>query len=248
MVGLKGWDCKSFALLASSFREALVMDADTVFVQDPLQVFRQPEYTKTGSLFFYDRSSSFNPGVFRDGPQWFLDLIPYPSETALLSRWLTDRSQHEQESGVVVLDKKKNLIGLLAACLMNSAKHREESYSHFWGDKETFWIGMELARKPYLFSPGYGGAAGTVHQIDEKSMVCGRLAHADFAGKLLWFNGGYETLELKSFSLDYIGSITVWAKVISGGVDCLWYDGVQIVDVTSEQSLLVEAMNSRTHK
>jgi hypothetical protein len=62
--GMGGWDMKPFAILASSFRHALMMvirqlskkkDADTVFLQNPEVLLDSPKYQQSGTLFFHDR-------------------------------------------------------------------------------------------------------------------------------------------------------------------------------------------------
>ncbi|KAF9207897.1 hypothetical protein BGZ59_010907 [Podila verticillata] len=48
---LQGWAIKSFALLASKFENAMVIDAD-----DPSELFDGPAFKEVGALFFYDRT------------------------------------------------------------------------------------------------------------------------------------------------------------------------------------------------
>jgi hypothetical protein len=101
------------------------------------------------------------------------------------------KSQYELESGVVVIDKLRHIAGLLAACLLNAPGPlkdmiREETH----GEKETFWIGLEMANEPYSFMPNLPGALGTLHKNDADGVmeVCGKLAHFGRDGDLLWFN------------------------------------------------------------
>jgi hypothetical protein len=54
------------------------------------------------------------------------------------TRWFKGTSSHEQESGVVVMDKKKSLLGLLSTCKLNGITERDEVvYKHVHGDKEV---------------------------------------------------------------------------------------------------------------
>ncbi|KAF9329094.1 hypothetical protein BG006_007812, partial [Podila minutissima] len=53
---LKGWAIKSFAILASRFENATLIDTDVFFLQDLSELFKDPTYEELGVLFFYDRT------------------------------------------------------------------------------------------------------------------------------------------------------------------------------------------------
>lgn len=188
LLDLQGWDVKPFAILGSSFREVILMDADVIFTQNPKVLFHKDEYERDGALFFLDRS-------FRDRPidyaQWFHDIIPMPhSDHLKASLMYQGASNHEQESGVVVIDKSRRIYGLLATCLLNSPKEREEIHKKTHGEKETFWLGFEIAEEPYEFYEKQAGLIGVAPEgWDTKSVrMCGHLAHFDKESHLLWFN------------------------------------------------------------
>ncbi|KAJ3202410.1 hypothetical protein HDU67_000577 [Dinochytrium kinnereticum] len=182
---LGGWAIKPFAMLASSFREVIFVDADVLFLQDPYKMLdRSKLYTKYGQMFFRDRTL----GAIT--PRWFSSFVPFPSNYAKSGRYMTKRSLHEGESGVVVVDKSRSAVlhGLLAACKLNSKKERDENtYLHVHGDKETFWMAWEMTRSPWSFIPGYGGSIG---YKNERGAVCGGLYHSDEHLKPLWWNSG----------------------------------------------------------
>lgn len=52
---LAGWAAKPFAILLSSFREVIFIDADSLFFKNPEVLFDDIDYVKTGALFFKDR-------------------------------------------------------------------------------------------------------------------------------------------------------------------------------------------------
>ena len=52
---LKGWFCKTKALISSKFEETLVVDTDVLWFKDPTLLFNAPGYLATGALFFRDR-------------------------------------------------------------------------------------------------------------------------------------------------------------------------------------------------
>lgn len=196
-IPMEGWDVKPFALLASAFQEVLLLDADTVFMRDPTLLFDDPGYVKTGALFFKDRS--LFPGQI-DKANWILSHFPEPHSIRLRkSRLLQARSQYDLEAGVVVLDKRRHFYGLLMACRLNcpgpiKAMIRDETH----GEKETFWIGLEMLDEPYSFMPHLPGSLGTVayNENDRVEEVCGKLAHFDRDGKILWFNDGIAASKL----------------------------------------------------
>jgi hypothetical protein len=103
-----------------------------------------------------------------------------------------DVSDHWQESGVVVIDKRRRLLGLLAACRLNDGPERKEIHAWTHGDKETFWLGFEIAEEPYniydkIHGPGIiGYLVGLAGR--SKLLLWGHLAHFTKQGELLWFN------------------------------------------------------------
>ncbi|KAF9549406.1 hypothetical protein EC957_003795 [Mortierella hygrophila] len=184
---LGGWSIKPFAMLASSFEEVMFVDADAYFLQDPAVLFQDPGYLATGALFFYDRT--LFPG-WTDGSDWLKSITPILSSFPRISRMFRLKSAHEQESGVVLINKKTRFLGLMGTCKMNGKWERDlVSYKIFHGDKETFWIGFEMIQEPYVFMRNYGGVIGELRPGNEKS-VCGAQLHQDYRGRPLWWNGG----------------------------------------------------------
>ena len=52
---LRGWFCKTMALVSSECQETIVVDTDVLWFKDPSQLFDAPGYLKSGALFFRDR-------------------------------------------------------------------------------------------------------------------------------------------------------------------------------------------------
>lgn len=147
-------------------------------------------------------------------------MMPMMSSFPPATRWFRGMASHEQESGVVVINKKLRLNGLLAVCKMNSKSERDlYSYKVFYGDKETFWVGYEMVQEPYAFIKGYGGVIGEMRTdprldvapsnpeaagnaegasepekrtrpIVDAPAVCGAQLHTDHQGRPMWWNGG----------------------------------------------------------
>ncbi|KAF9132124.1 hypothetical protein BGW39_000771 [Mortierella sp. 14UC] len=165
---LGGWSIKAFSMLASRFEEVMLVDSDAYFLQDPAKLFDDPGYKATGGLFFYDRT------LFTDwhqGPEFLRSMMPIMSTLPTKLRSFRGLSQHEQESGVVVINKKTRLSGLLAVCKMNSKWERDlVSYRMFYGDKETFWTGFEMAQEPYAFMRTFGSVVGEMRDDPVKEV------------------------------------------------------------------------------
>ena len=126
---LKGWAGKPFAILLSSFREVIFIDADALFFRNPEVLFEDPGYVETGALFFRDRL------MFPESKKkWLQQILPKPvSKNVRQSRLWTGESGHMQESGVVVVDKWKHFMALLMVTRMNGPDRD--------GDKERGIVG-----------------------------------------------------------------------------------------------------------
>lgn len=112
---LAGWAGKPFTLLLSSFREAMFIDADALFMRDPEELFDDPQYLETGALFFKDRI--IMPELKK---KWLQKILPAPvSKNVKESRFWTGASGHQQESGVVLVDKWKHFVALMMVTRMN---------------------------------------------------------------------------------------------------------------------------------
>ncbi|RMZ90296.1 hypothetical protein DV736_g2474, partial [Chaetothyriales sp. CBS 134916] len=193
---LAGWAAKPFAILFSSFREAIFIDADSLFFRNPEVLFDDPGYQATGALFFRDRII-----VPENKKRWLQQILPKPiSKQVKQSRFWTGNSGHMQESGVVVVDKWRHFLALLLITRMNGPDrdgNKDEGrigvYDMVYGDKETFWIGWELAGDlDYVFHQGDAGIMAGLEESStpENYTICApQLLHLDTDGKPFWFNG-----------------------------------------------------------
>jgi len=174
---LRGWEIKPFSVLASHFREVILMDADVLFLEKPSILFQNPYYLKTGSLFFYDR-----PSLSEDTIRWIRTLLTENNTLSFPKR--------TQESGVVLIDKARALTGLLSTCKLNDHQEREKvTYRHLYGDKDTWWLGFHLIQMPYSFIPTLTASIGEIKDPG-KDVVCGHILHLDENQRPIWWNGG----------------------------------------------------------
>ncbi|TGJ86585.1 hypothetical protein E0Z10_g2154 [Xylaria hypoxylon] len=165
---LAGWAIKPFAMLLSSFREVIFIDADSLFFRNPALLFDDPDYKRTGALFFRDRT--IMPESKR---RLLLQILPRPiHKLAKESSWWTGSSGHHQESGVVVVDKWKHFVSMLLICRLNGSDRDARDgkigvYEMMHGDKETFWIGFLLAGDPsFAFHKGGVGSIGVTEPLN----------------------------------------------------------------------------------
>ena len=134
VAGLKagGWAMKPFAALASRFEKAILVDADVIFMQRPDTYFGDhPGLKHTGTLFFHDRA-------YGEMSDWFKEVLQGRKLSATLeeSEFWEKGLQHQQESGVVFIDKAKTsaFISLMFTTYMNTERVRSEViYPHTWG-------------------------------------------------------------------------------------------------------------------
>ncbi|KAF9366153.1 hypothetical protein BGX34_005704 [Mortierella sp. NVP85] len=161
MLKLSGWAVKPFAVLISRFKEAILMDSDAYFLADPVVLFEDSGYKEVGTVYFYDRL--LFPGAGRKQRVWMEEFLPTMSNHPGKTAWFNYQGDHEMESGVVAIDKGRHFLGLLAICKMNDYYERNQvTYQMTWGDKESFWIGMEMIQERYSFIRFRGGAIGNL--------------------------------------------------------------------------------------
>jgi hypothetical protein len=147
----------------------------------------------------------------------------------------------EQDSGVVVIDKRKLhvLIGLLHTCWQNSSPVRKDiTYKVFYGDKESYWIGMALAKVPYVFEKNWAGIAGELRERDGEKQVCGNTTShsSDKDRSLIWYNGSL----LRDKSRNHRTYMVPQYQIIGG--QCGWIscrDG-DILELTSSERDVLE--------
>ena len=199
-VGFRDGDyaIKPFAAIASRFRMTILVDADVVFLKNPDTIFQEHDMVLTsGTLFYHDRAYKMEGKSRKAWIQSLLGKIPPSSALQNSLFWKEDLWQ-EMESGVVAFDKGHPRIipSLLFSAWMNTKYVREhETYVHILGDKETYWLAMELSDTTYYFQPEYAGLIGTINFADGDSTtseICSsHILHMDHTGNApFWFNGG----------------------------------------------------------
>jgi len=130
---LDGWVLKPYAILFSSFREVMLLDADNVPVRDPTLLFDSQPMRDCGAVFWPDFEPARRPVEI-----WRSCGLEVPAEP-------------EFESGQLVVDKQRCWAGLRLALWFN--EHSDFYYKHLHGDKETFRLAFRKLQIGYRLVP-----------------------------------------------------------------------------------------------
>lgn len=210
---LKGWQIRPFAMLAAPFKEVVVMDADIVWLQNPELIFEDEEYKKHHVIIFRDRTLfEGDKGKLK----WIHENIPPPiSPSIKATRMYRLLSAHEQDSSVIYWNKEKRFHSLLLSCKMNCKQERDEFfYKEFYGDKESFWIALEMLRETFTElwpTPGAMGK-GSISTKTGQPVACGRVLQFDRLGLPLWLNGGIVYHKHHEILRNYLNNFTHYAR------------------------------------
>lgn len=213
----RGFNSKWMAVLFSSFDEIILMDNDVVPFINPLKFFTDfPGYLHTGTFFFRDRESfeRINTGSLK----LIEKMVPSKIENLLfdIENTSSDRlkskfhlfeygAKHYMESGVVVLDKRRNFKGLLTSINVQLIGGLT---GQFYGDKEIFWLGQVLAGNSDVYFNTH--AAGNIGKIEDfsrylkviKSIQPAHISPLD-DHTLLWVNSGLKVCKKDTAISDF---------------------------------------------
>ncbi|CAM9019472.1 unnamed protein product [Wickerhamomyces anomalus] len=214
---------KLLAYFFNSFKDCILLDADTVPVVDlESKIFDSEEYKKQGAFFFKDREL-FYQGIFSDR-KFFAKLMPTNIDTGMFkvpkatdktlkNRFIGGRFLHYMEAGVVAIDKAKHFTGVLTTLQLQIWA---PAASKVWGDKELFWLGLSISGDEDYYMNEL--AAGSVGQLtpkrfrthEDKELIGRELcsthpAHVSSVDNstLLWFNSGYQYCKKDTANEDY---------------------------------------------
>lgn len=151
---------KNYAVFYSAFDEVLLLDADNFAVRDPTYLFTTPAFLDSGALFWPD-FWRFKKSIFNIQPTSFvwevLDLDPV--------------DMFEQESGQVLIDRRRHLAAMNAMMYYAFNPTLLESMRLVWGDKDLFrfaWLKTQSSFHMIQMPPG---AAGT--KLADRNVFCG---------------------------------------------------------------------------
>ena len=161
---LGGWECKPYAIVHSPFSEVLWLDSDNTPLVDPGFLFSEPEYARTGAIFWPDLTR-----LPPDHPIWTICRVPW-------------RDEPELESGQIVLDKARCWAALQLTLHLNAWS--DFYYQYVWGDKETFHMAWRMLGQPYAMpSRPPRKAIGSWSRAPESDGGAWTLFQHDLAGR-----------------------------------------------------------------
>ncbi|KAL8704010.1 MAG: hypothetical protein Q9201_002815 [Fulgogasparrea decipioides] len=248
---------RSFAALASTFEQVILVGSTSVFLQRPETIFDTCSvYKSTGALLFHNHL--YGKGDNRDSHDFWLKQLKNhdPSPSLKASRVYNEGYSEEADGGVIVLDKSRlsTLVGLLHVCWQNTKMVRKGcTYAFGQGDKNSWWLGFELSGSPYTWEKRYGGTIGSIEEQDQgmgngenkkaskHERVCGNtILHLDENDQPLWFSGtllkdrkntdkGF--LEADKWMVDGVFQ----ERGLERGMDCMWGDKVRELDAKGKE-------------
>lgn len=218
---------KLLATFFNSFEEMILMDLDVIPFIDPIEFFRSPQYSKSGTFFFKDREiyekqklgdSKFFKKLFPTKADQMLFDIPEITSKTLDNRYIKYNYVHYMEAGIVVLNKKQHLTGVITTMQLQLY---EPSSVRVWGDKELFWMGMAVAGdENFEFNKDSAYAIGEKSQEKYRFSKASKLneevcsshpGHVSEDGRLLWMNSGFKNCKnLDTYEMDSLSY--KWSK------------------------------------
>lgn len=166
---LRGWFCKTAALVTSSYRHTMLIDTDLVWFQNPDLLFTAPAYINTGALFFRDRLMTQPPST-QDGAGWALqyhttvNLINHQRATSAsntLGKVISDDPIVGAEQARVLAENGGNGVNYFwrygyDALIDQGLAHNQESSVVILDKQRNHRTVAELRRLVSTFNLGYG--------------------------------------------------------------------------------------------
>lgn len=173
----KGFHVKPYAVYYSNFDNILLLDADNLPAKDPTYLFEEPEFIRTGAIFWPDYWQPSNS---------LFEL----TNTSLLWQLTGVRfvDQFEQESGQVLINRLKSKKALDKLMYYSTHQPRLLEELHLiWGDKDLFRLAWLNASQPFhyiKYPPAVGGL-----DLKDKGIFCGlAMIQHDVQGNLIFFH------------------------------------------------------------
>lgn len=204
---------KLLATMFNSFAEMMLIDADAVLLKSPESFFQLKKYTKTGALFFKDRTAAefksdyditFYKKLTNSQVDTILFNLPQVSDHSMNREFFSKKQSHYMESGVVLVDRLRHFHQPLIMSLLNSFTVVS---LRVYGDKELFWLSLAFSGdEDYEFNNNFAAAIGEItpeeERIDKnhpdrkprsKEICANHPAHISDEDdrSILWLNSGF---------------------------------------------------------
>lgn len=205
-----GFSMKLLAYLFNTFEEIIMLDTDSIILDNISKFFTLPEYTDSRAFFFKDRNVNsflyegiidyFKSYLNYDQEMHFLNL-PKVSEETLNNRFFGAYARHYVEAGLFVINKREKFDGVVASFMLQMFNLFSGSLH---GEKEFIWLGQEYMGNQYSLNQNPAVAVGELSpdRDDGSHELCTtHPAHLYKDMELLWFNSGF--LNCKKFESYY---------------------------------------------
>ena len=184
----RNYQFKTAALVNSRFAEPIMLDADNIPVLDPASLYESPVYKEYGTLFWPDIART-RPA----NPMW------------AITNTKCRMNEYEQESGQLVVDKRKFYYHLrLSHFFASDAWYYGQI---LLGDKDLFRFSWHALKTKYGFPPKWVTSVGTIND----GFYCGHTFaqhHPD--GRVAFMHAGF----LKMMA----NQVMRWQRETNGGV------------------------------
>lgn len=210
----KSFSNKWLAILFTSFKEVIMMDCDVIPFMKPEDYFLLPDYQNSNAVFYKDRE--LPDKVPPKSLQFYKNILASKLEmktfqtkkvsTEFLNtnRFFRDSAKHQMESGLVVMNRSRHLLGLIIAL---NLQFWTLTSKPVYGDKELWWLGQVVAgNENYKFNANSAAAIGNIqyHQASGNSTICSiQIGHLNEYNKLMWINGGLKNCKKNTWKDDF---------------------------------------------
>ena len=206
-----GFGNKFLAALFNSFEEYMLVDADTVMVQNPDFFFRLKNYKELGAYFYKDRAAPhFRPladsTFFKKITPGVIDLVMFDIPSISKKSFDYEFFQgmfYYMESGLVMINRNLHFNSVMMMVQMNFF---QTVSGRVYGDKEIFFLAFLTAgEENFYFNDYFAAAIGEETPMDErvddknpktllsKEICAAHPGHisAEDGKSLVWFNSGF---------------------------------------------------------
>jgi len=166
---------KTAAVINSRFAEPLLLDSDNIPTIRPEELYESAEYKKYGTVFWPDMSRT-RP----NNPVWAIT-----NTQCKMNEW-------EQESGQMLVDKRKFFYHLQLAAWLNNV-HGQYWNNFILGDKDMFRFSWHALKTPYGTPRKWLTSVGLASELPSgKSFFCGHTfaQHHPDNGQIAFLHGG----------------------------------------------------------
>ncbi|GAB9464519.1 Rxlr-like protein [Globisporangium polare] len=196
---------KMYAVFYSAFDQVLLLDSDNFAVKDPTFLFETSEFKTTGAMFWPDFWRA-KKTIFNIQPRSFVwDVFD-----------LDYVDMFEQESGQVMIDRRRHLPAMNAMMYYAVHPHLVENLRLVWGDKDLFRFAWMKTNSTFHMISMPPGAAG--RKLPDKNVFCGvTMVQHDTNNEIMFLHRNQEKLSSENHRV-------VWEHVQDFKIDSMSVD------------------------